>query len=310
MARVRRSSLHATAYLYFETVARLGSVRKAAAELHVVPSAVSYQITQLEAELNVPLFHRVARGVQLTSAGETLLYHVRRAAAEVERGRDFVQSLSGQLAGRCGLACVEGVAVGPVVTALVAFWARWPGIRVGVTMGSSLRVFDAVDRGEADLGLAYATADSPRVKELARADLALGAIFRADHPLARRKTLRLRELKDAGLPLLLPDPSIGVRGMLEHALGRDALRLMPRLETNSVLMMSRLALAGAGVAVKTRIGVEQELREGSAVFVPLPELADKSQRLLLFCRHDGLLSPAGVALAGALGEMVASLAAA
>jgi DNA-binding transcriptional LysR family regulator len=120
-------------------------VRQAATGLHVVPSAVSYQITRLEAELNVPLFHRLSRGMQLTSAGETLLYDVRRAAAEVERGRDFVQSLSGQLSGRSALACVEGVAVGPVAQVLVAFWAERPGIRVGLTIGSSLRAFDATD---------------------------------------------------------------------------------------------------------------------------------------------------------------------
>lgn len=308
MARVRRSSLHSTAYLHFETVARHASVRKAAAELCVVPSAVSHQIALLEDELGVPLFQRLPRGLRLTSAGETLLHHVRRAAAEIERGRGFIQSLSGLKSGHTSLAAVEGVAIGPVTRTLGEFWSKWPNVRVSVAMGSSLRAFDAVDRGETELGLAYATQDMPRVRELAAADLPLGAVFRADHPLAGRQRLRLRELIDTGLPLLLADSSIAIRGMLEHALGRDALRLMPRLETNSVTIMSRLALAGTGVAVKTRIGLEKEIADGVLAFVPLRELASRSQRLVLFCRQDSALPPATAALADMLAAMVRALA--
>ena len=307
MARVRRSSLHSTAYLYFETVARHASIRKAAAELCVVPSAVSHQIALLEDELGVPLFQRLPRGLQLTSAGETLVHHVRRAAAEIERGRGFIQSLNGLKSGRTSLATVEGVAIGPVSRTLGDFWAKWPNVRVSVAMGSSLRAFDAVDRGEAELGLAYATQDTPAVREIAAVDLPLGAVFRADHPLAGRPRLRLRELMEAGLPLLIPDSSIAIRGMLEHALGRDVLRLMPRLETNSVTVMSRLALAGEGVAVKTRIGLEKEIADGALVFVPLRELASTSQRLVLFARLNSAVPPATAALTEMLAAMVRGL---
>ncbi len=125
MARVRRSSLHSTANSYFEAVARLGSVRKAASELFVVPSAVSHQISALEAELGLPLFSRLPWGVKLTSAGETLLYHMRRSAAEVERGRSFLQGLTGLKHGFTSLATVEGVAVGPVADVLDKFRKKW-----------------------------------------------------------------------------------------------------------------------------------------------------------------------------------------
>lgn len=307
MARLRRSALHSTAYLYFEAVARLGSVRKAADELCVVPSAVSHQIGLVEAELGVPLFKRLPRGLQLSSAGEMLLHHVRRAASELERGRNFIQNLSDLRSGATSLATVEGIAIGPVAEVLADFWARWPSVRVTLSMGSSARAFEVVDRGDAELGLAYATADSPRVKVLASTYLRLGAIFRADHPLAKRPILKVRELIAAGLPLLLADRSIAVRGMLEHALGSDALRLLPRLETNSVTVMSRLAMAGAGVAVKTRIGIEREIRDGVLVFVPLRDLAAKTQRLVLFTRHGSPLPPAGSALADALTKMVKTL---
>ena len=309
MKRIRRSSLHSIAYLHVEAVAQHKSIRKAATELCVVPSAVSHQITALEEELGLPLFQRLPRGLALTSAGETLLHHVRRAATEIERGRSFVQSLQGQQSGKASLATVEGIGLGPVAGVLSTLWSQWPGIRLNMHISSSVAAFDAVDRGEFDLGLAYATQESPRVKELASADLAIGAIFRSDHPLAKRKSLRLRELADTGLPLLLPGRSIAIRAMLEHALGRDDLRLMPRLETNSVTVISRLAREGLGVAVKTRIGVESEISQGGLVFVPVRELGGTVQRLVLFTRQDSLLPPASLALAGILKTLVEGLAA-
>jgi LysR family glycine cleavage system transcriptional activator len=58
------------AIVTFEVVVRLGSISKAADELSLTPSAVSHQITNLEAQVGRKLFERTARGVALTLAGE------------------------------------------------------------------------------------------------------------------------------------------------------------------------------------------------------------------------------------------------
>ena len=56
----------------FEAAARLLSFQKAAEELFVTPSALSYQIKQLEEQLQMPLFERLNRAVALTEAGRRL----------------------------------------------------------------------------------------------------------------------------------------------------------------------------------------------------------------------------------------------
>lgn len=56
--------------LAFEVVARLGSLSKAAHELGLTTSAISHQITNLEAHVGLKLFERTARGVELTAAGQ------------------------------------------------------------------------------------------------------------------------------------------------------------------------------------------------------------------------------------------------
>lgn len=58
------------AVMTFDVVARLGSISKAAEELNLTPSAVSHQISNVEAQIGLKLFERTARGVELTPAGE------------------------------------------------------------------------------------------------------------------------------------------------------------------------------------------------------------------------------------------------
>ena len=62
---------------YFDETARAGSIRQAAERLHVAPSAVNRRIKDLEAELGVPLFERLPRGMRLTAAGELFVQYVR-----------------------------------------------------------------------------------------------------------------------------------------------------------------------------------------------------------------------------------------
>ncbi len=68
----------------FEAVARLGSFRKAAQELHVTPAAVSQQIKGLEEQLGQRLFHRQTTGLALTRAGQVGLPLVREGLASLE----------------------------------------------------------------------------------------------------------------------------------------------------------------------------------------------------------------------------------
>jgi len=68
----------------FEAVARLGSFRKAAEELHVTPAAVSQQIKVIEEQLGQRLFHRLSTGLALTRAGQAGLPLVREGLAMLE----------------------------------------------------------------------------------------------------------------------------------------------------------------------------------------------------------------------------------
>ena len=70
----------------FEAAARLGGFAAAACELNVTPAAVSHQIKSLEEDLKTKLFHRHARGIEITASGRELLPEVKQGLAHFERG--------------------------------------------------------------------------------------------------------------------------------------------------------------------------------------------------------------------------------
>jgi LysR family glycine cleavage system transcriptional activator len=77
----------------FEATARLGTVRKAAADLCVTPSAVSHQIAKLEAQLGKALFHRRQQRLYLSDAGRNFLQQVEPAFDRIEEATlDLIDS--------------------------------------------------------------------------------------------------------------------------------------------------------------------------------------------------------------------------
>ena len=93
-------------FRYFLAVADYGSVAEAARRLHIVQPALSRQIRDLEEELGSDLFHRNAKGVQLTTAGAQFAIDARRVLNDVDSACErFVRIARGQSGAlRIGLA--------------------------------------------------------------------------------------------------------------------------------------------------------------------------------------------------------------
>ena len=102
--------LHARILTYLDEVARLGSIRKAAARLNVASSAINRQILALETELGAPIFERMPRRLRLTSAGEILIMHVRETLKSSQRAAAQIEALKGLQRGEATIATMNGLA--------------------------------------------------------------------------------------------------------------------------------------------------------------------------------------------------------
>ena len=127
---------------FFEATARHLSVRRAAAELHVTPGAVSQQVRKLEDFLGRALFERLPRGLALTPAGQD--YHVAASAALAIIGHATGRLLADKR--RVVLvSCTPGFAVQWLVPRLQAFMDQHPGVDIHVS--STNRAVDLAAEG-------------------------------------------------------------------------------------------------------------------------------------------------------------------
>lgn len=127
----------------FETVARRGSFKAAAAELNLSASAVSHAITNLERAMGVALFEREARPVRLTVSGEVFMRHVAAAFDELRRGLEVVAAQQGRQVLR--LHSAPSFASTWLSPRLPRFLAGHPGIEVRLSASTDYCRFDTDD---------------------------------------------------------------------------------------------------------------------------------------------------------------------
>ncbi|HSV82567.1 MAG TPA: LysR family transcriptional regulator [Ramlibacter sp.] len=266
---MKSDHLKETSLRYFLEVARCGSIRLASERLFVAASAVSRQISGLEAALEVQLFERRPRGMVLSAAGEMLATHARRSALEADRVVADILALQGLQRGKVALACTEGFAIDFLPGVIMEFQRKYPGITFGLEVAGPAEVTDMVRNGDADLGVTFNRVAQPDIEVVHRQPAPVLAIVATGHPLAARKHVTLAQL--AAQPLALPTAETSLRQLFDIACGRTGVVVEPRVTSNCASALHRCVLCGGMVSIAGEVSVRRYLAEGSMVGIPLRE---------------------------------------
>ena len=269
---------------YFDTVAQCHSLRQAAAQLHIAPTAISRQIDLLEHQLGAPLIERGPNGISLTAAGELLAVQAQRTLRDLERVQEHIADLKGLRTGRVSLQVAEGVVAGLLAPALANMGLRYPHLRFDIGTASASHMVEALRRGDADIGLSFFMPRHDDIVPFSSSDLHHHAVMAPAHPLADANELSLAILAEHRL--ILPDESYGVRQALERAAHHQGVALAPTFRTASLETQKALALNGAGVLILPPMAVARECQSGELVSIPLSPLELEPARIdLCVYRH-------------------------
>ena len=179
------------------TIAQCGSLRSAARQLGLAQPALTRSIRELEQELGVSLFERAARGMQLTTMGETFLRRARLIHAEVTRSREEIDQLKGSAKGTVAIGLSMAAHIALLPRALTAFQKRFPETEVHVEEGLFTSLGRSVEEGRLDFYVgptAEATLSQSLTKEVLFRNERV-VLGRKGHPLAAATSLH--ELADA-----------------------------------------------------------------------------------------------------------------
>ena len=173
---------------------------------------------------------------------------------------------------------------------LARFAADHPGIEIAVTVAGSDAVTDLVRNHDADIGFTFNPATLEGLDVRLTREMPLGAIMRRDHPLARERKLLFAHC--LAYPVAWPARGLSLRAILDKLQAAAKIEPPHAFECNSLRLMAALARRGRCIAFQTRIGIEQDIADGSLVFVPLANRRIPADRLTIVHRPG---SAAGLA---------------
>jgi DNA-binding transcriptional LysR family regulator len=239
-------------------VADLGSFRRAAAALGYTQSALSHQVSALEAALGQPLFIRPGgrAPVRLTPAGEAVCRRARRALSEVEAvAADAEQAAHGAIV-RVRVGVTQTAAAEIMPAALRAFRDDHPGVEVVLSAADDADTSRAaLRRGDLDLAFSYDMETDEYVEAIAVLADPWVILTRRDSAIASLKRPGFGVLDQ--LDLVAWNRRWPAQAELEDAWARRGIAPKIVYRTDDNLALQRLVAAGLGHACIGRVAASR-----------------------------------------------------
>jgi DNA-binding transcriptional LysR family regulator len=296
--------LDLTSLRLFVAVCETRNIARAGEQQHIVASAISKRLAQLEGVVGARLLERRRRGVMPTAAGEILLEHARAMLASADRvARDMAaygRGVKGQVR---VLASVSSIA--EFLPDDIADFLQAPDhadIRVDIEESLSRDLVRAVREGSAPLGVCWDAADLEGLQTRPYRRDRLAMVAHPSHPIARRRRCTFEQTLDfehVGLPA-----STAVHTMLARAAAIIGRPLSYRAVVSTFDAALRCVRANLGIAVVPSEVAKPFAASFGLRVVPLADAwAERSFAICFRSEHN--LSPAARLLVAHLGERAA-----
>jgi DNA-binding transcriptional LysR family regulator len=241
----------------FVLVARLGSVKAAAAELEVTEPAVSVAVAALRKELGDELFVRDGRGIALTAGGRRLATLAGEILGLAEQARRSVRDSPGRI--QVVATDVVSEHIGPLIE---AFTARDDGLEVAIETGPGASFAGRLEHRQADIALGpHPGQEAATIASVPFLRCRLVIVAAPDHPLAGRRDLAPPAL--AGERWLVGSPDIDPTTMTGLFFARNGLNPADVSTHTSQAAAIAGAAAGEGILLTLAHSVVGELRRGA-----------------------------------------------
>jgi DNA-binding transcriptional LysR family regulator len=273
---------------YFETIAELQHVGRAAAKLHRTQPALTGSIRRLEEDCGVALFEKAGRGIRLTAAGRVLLKWAQRMRFDVEDAKRELASIGQGLAGhvRIGIVPTAAQFLLPGVARQLLQEAPDVTLSTVVALVDSLR--PKLLAGEIDLMVGTEGPDQAGLVSKVLSEDSIVVAASARHELFKLKPT----LKDlARFPWALQPPGAPTRDWLDHTFDRKRLpRPRVQVEASMLLILPSLIAETGLLSFISRHHLAGPLAKSGLKEVPVKE-AVMRRRMVISHRANAFLSP-------------------
>jgi DNA-binding transcriptional LysR family regulator len=189
---------------YFVAAAETGSITLASERVNISQPSISSAIALLEENFGIQLFIRHhAQGLSLTAEGQRFLREARSLLRQADELANAASEISSRIAGPLEIGCLATLFPLVIPELVHAFKRRHEAARINALAGNQAELLESLRGGQIAMVLTYDLGIPDDIEFLPLAKLPPYAYVAANHPLARKQSVRLREL--AAEPFLLLD---------------------------------------------------------------------------------------------------------
>ncbi|MBQ8446554.1 MAG: LysR family transcriptional regulator [Clostridia bacterium] len=270
-------------YRVFYTVAKCGSLTRAAEELYISQPAVSQSVKQLENQLGVSLFNRTHRGMELSAQGGKLIFdEVERALGLLNEAEKRIAQTKMSATGTIRIGASDTIFEYFLADKIVDFHERFPAVKIELMADFTPDTIEKLKADRCDIAFVNLPIKVDPELELYGNCMRLNDIFIAGEKykeLAEGK-ISLGQLKK--YPLILMDKNTVSRHAIDNFFHTVGIELTPSIEVGSWDLMKRLVLRGMGIGVIPREYATHRLGTGELLEIETdPVLPVRSVGMLL-----------------------------
>ena len=222
----------------FIHVAELGSFTKAADQLGYTQSTVSFQIKQLEEELDCLLFERINHTITLTECGQDLVYYAHQIRALTDEFKEK-HSKEDQLAGHIRIVTPDSVCEDMVNSHYIDFHSKYPLISIQFATGDTAMLLDMLEHNEADIIITLDRHCYNKDYVIAKEEqLSMHFVTNVGSKFAGKQGLSIRDI--SGEPFVLTEHGQGYRRVLDRELAKKHMEITPVLEIGRTDMITSI----------------------------------------------------------------------
>ena len=250
-------------YRVFYTVAKCGSLTKAAEELYISQPAVSQAIKQLESQLGGKLFNRTHKGMELSDTGGKQIFStVEQALKLFDEAESKYAELKDTATGIVRICASDTVATHFLIPYIKEYHKTYPDVNLILQNGTSSETIELLKGNKGDIGFVNLPIDDSDIN-LSNTVMQLHDTFVASEQFSELfdGVIDLKRLQD--YPLLMLELSTATRQAIVSFAHSQGVHLHPEIELASLELMTELAKTGIGIACIPREFVIHELEEGS-----------------------------------------------
>ena len=267
----------------FLQVAEQNSFTAAANLLGYSQSTVSFQIKQLEDELDCLLFERIKHTVTLTERGRELLDYAQNVLLLTEKFKQSMLS-SDDPAGFVHLVTSDSICETMMLTNYTDFYRKFPKVKLKFSTADTNEMFRMLDRNEADIVHTLDSHVYGRDYIIAKEEpVQMHFVTGAGSRFAGKKGLSVQDI--IGEPFILTEKGVGYRRLLEQALEKMSLEIHPILELGRTDIITEVLSNGIGISFLPEFVTKEAVDSGKLVYLDVTDLHFDVWKQLLYHRN-------------------------